>query len=62
MFTRVADIVFPGDKVIIKADKEPQSEAEESKEDKDFTKTVMKECDKFLETIANFELVQTSDM
>ncbi len=31
MFRKVADIVFPGKKVIIKDDIEPQSEAEEIK-------------------------------
>jgi len=38
-------------------DLEPQSELEESKDEKDFTAAVKKECKNFLEALANYEIV-----
>ena len=62
-FSRIADILFPGQRVTLKEEIEPQSELEESKdEDSDFTKAVTKECKNFLEALVNFEIVQVKDI
>lgn len=51
-------MVFPDHKVVIRAEKEPQSEAEESKVLNNFKKEVTKQCDLFLQALENFEIVQ----
>ena len=43
-------------KVILKSTLEPQSEAEESKEQADFTNTVLQECNKFIESLQRYEI------
>ena len=61
-FNRIADILFPGQRVEIKQDLEPQSELEESKDQNDFTAAVKKECKNFLQALANYEIVQVKDI
>ena len=43
-------------KVVLKSTLEPQSEAEESKEEADFTDTILQECNKFIESLRMYEL------
>ena len=43
-------------KVVLKSSIEPQSEAEESKEEADFTNTIAQECNKFMEALHRFEV------
>ena len=62
MFQKIADFVFPDQKVVIKADKEPQSEIEESKDQLDFTKEVVKECKKFVQYLENHNITQKQDI
>jgi hypothetical protein len=61
-FDRIADILFPGQKVVLKEDLEPQSELEESKENNDFAAAVLKECKNFEDALANYEIVQVKDI
>lgn len=53
--------MFPEHRVEVKTDKEPQSEEveiiEETKDEPDFSKMVIKEYNNFLEALSNFELV-----
>jgi hypothetical protein len=62
MFRKVAEIVFPGKKVIVKDDIEPQSEAEEIKEELGFKQTIAQECDNFITAVKNLEIVQEADI
>ena len=48
---------------MIKAEKEPQSEAEEPRDDKDdFQRAVAKECKIFIQALENYEVVQIKDI
>lgn len=62
MFRKVAEIVFPGKKVIVKDDIEPQSEAEEIKEELGFKQTIAQECDNYITAVSNLEIVQEADI
>ena len=62
LFNQIAEIVFPEHRVEVKTNKEPQSEEveiiEETKDEPDFSKMVIKEYNNFLEALSTFELVQ----
>jgi hypothetical protein len=64
MFRTVADHLFPDQKLIFKADAEPQSKMEEEVKDEKLglKKAVLKELDAFLEAVRNFEIVQEADI
>ena len=49
-------------KVVLKSTLEPQSEAEESKEEADFANTIAKECNNFMESLQNFELAHEENI
>ncbi len=46
----------------IKAQQEPQSEAEESKEEANFSQSIFKEADKFMEALRNNAIVNEADI
>ncbi len=45
-------------KILLKSALEPQSEAEEAKEEADFAKTIFVECQKFMEALRKYEVAQ----
>ncbi len=49
-------------KVVLKSTLEPQSEAEESKEEASFTNTILQECNKFIESLQRYELAQEENI
>ena len=49
-------------KVVLKSTLEPQSEAEESKEEADFANTILQECNKFMESLRKFELAHEENI
>ncbi len=62
LFSKVADIIFPGKRVIVRDDVEPQSEVEETKEETSFKQTISQEYDNFIDALRNFEIVQEADI
>jgi hypothetical protein len=58
MFNDIVKTAWIEHKFVIKPLQEPQSEAEESKEEADFAKTVFDECTKFIEALRKYELLQ----
>ncbi len=50
-------LVWPNYRFVLKSLIEPQSEAEESKEDAEFADVVFQECTKFIESLKKYELV-----
>ena len=55
---KLASEAWQDHKVVLKSTKEPQSELEESKEEKDFVSTVLKEATAFIEALRNYEVTQ----
>ena len=49
-------------KVVLKSTLEPQSEAEESKEEAGFTDTILLECNKFIEQLRSYEIAQEENI
>ena len=49
-------------KVVLKSTLEPQSEAEEAKEEADFANTIAQECNKFMESLKKFELAHEENI
>ena len=49
-------------KFVLKSTLEPQSEAEESKEEADFANTIAQECNKFMESLQKFELAHEENI
>ena len=62
LLNQIADIVFPEHRLILKAGGEPQSEQEESKDERDFVKTLTNEGKKFQEAVKNYEVAQSDDI
>ena len=62
LLNQIADIVFPEHRLILKVGVEPQSEQEESKDERDFVKTLTKEGKKFEEAVKNYEIAQLDDI
>jgi len=53
---RLVSEAWQDHRVIIKSTMQPQSEAEETKDEKDFASTIMKECTSFIEALRRYEL------
>ena len=62
LLNQIADIVFPEHRLFLKPGGEPQSEQEESKDERDFVKILTKEGKKFEEAIKNYEIAQLDDI
>jgi hypothetical protein len=62
MVREAIDVVYPGKKVVIKDDVEPQSEVEEEKLDLDLLDAVIKEVKLFNEAAKNFEIINEGDL
>ena len=55
---RLATEAWQDHKILLKSTKEPQSEMEESKDEQNFVKTIMKEATQFIEALRRYELEQ----
>lgn len=62
VFEDLTTLVWPNYRFLLKSLIEPQSEAEEQKEDAEFADVVFKECTKFIEALRKYELVQEQEI
>lgn len=58
MFNDIVKAAWTDHKFLLKPLQEPQSEAEESKEETDFAKSIFEECTKFIEALRKYEFTQ----
>ena len=62
MVREAMDVVYPGKKVVMKDDVEPQSEVEEGKMDMELIDAVIKEVRSFNEAAKNYEIANQEDI
>lgn len=62
VFEDLTTLVWPNYRFLLKSLIEPQSEAEEQKEDAEFADVVFQECTKFIDALRKYELVQEQEI
>ncbi len=62
MVKEAIDVVFPGKKVVIKDDVEPQSEVEEVKQDVELMDAIIREAKLFNEAVKNYGITHEEDL
>jgi hypothetical protein len=62
MVKEAIDVVFPGKKVVIKDDVEPQSEVEEVKQDVELMDAIIRETKIFNEAVKNYGITHEEDL
>ena len=62
MVKEAIDVVFPGKKVVIKDDVEPQSEVEEVKQDVELMDAIIRETKLFNDAVKNYGITHEEDL
>ena len=62
MVKEAIDVVFPGKKVVIKDDFEPQSEVQEVKQDVELMDAIIRETKIFNEAVKNYGITHEEDL
>ncbi len=62
MVKEAIDVVFPGKKVVLKDDVEPQSEVEEVKQDVELMDAIIRETKLFNDAVKNYGITHEEDL